>query len=109
MEIELSFVHQESILNSSDRNDDHECAQKLNQLDDNNSPNDPEKRQFDYNKNQIFTTNTKNTDKIMTEMNVKFEDNILNQLIDDQKTQNNIQLALNTSYNVKSQTGIIND
>ena len=114
MEIELSFVHQETILNSDDRNDNYEYAQKLNQLDDKDSPDDPEKIRLDYTKIRTLNTNShtqtnKNTDKNVTEINVKFEDHILNQSIDDKQPENNSKLALNTSCNVRSQTGIINN
>ena len=112
MEMELSFVHQDTILNSCDGNDCHEYAQKLNNLVDKNSANDPEKIQLDYTKSQTVNMNTqsnKNINIAITETNIKFENHTLNQQLDDKKIENNIPLILNTSCNVKSPTGIISN
>ena len=109
MEIELSFVHQDTILNSGDGND---YPEKLNIVDDKNSSNDPEKIELEYTKIRVLNTKTepnKIFDKSITEIDVKFEEYILNHSFDDKYLRNNINLTLNTSCNVKSQAGIINN
>ena len=111
MEIELSFVHHDTILNSGDGNDYHEYAQKLNNFVDKNIPNDPKKIQLDDTKSRTVNTNTqsnKNINIAITLTDIKFEDHILNQQHDKQ-IENNIPSILNTSCNVKSPTGIISN